>query len=435
MVKFSVAALSAVLICTSCLAQVNQKRCGTFDVMKYLEEKEPGYLNRVNAAFDNARRLAEANRNSRGISDTIYHIQLVFHVVYTAPEENIPDSVIYSQVDVLNEDYRRLNADTVKTRDIFKDIAADAGIDFHLATVDPDGNPTNGITRTHGSPTGFLGFEPFTDNVKRASSGGVDAWPTDRYLNVWVCNILGGLGVLGYSFPPDSAPNWPTGSNTDSMHQGVVLHYPAVGRNFHAPIDSTVAKGRSCTHEIGHYLGLRHIWGDGDCTADDGLDDTPDANAAHQQTCDTTSNTCPDSPTDFPDMIENYMDYSDDRCLNMFTMEQVGIMRAMLQTARAGVATVSVVTKVEKVENNFDLIDVFPNPSSGLVNLNAQVRNGRVYSYAFYNAMGQKLIEANDLSSYVNHRVIDFSNQPSGIYFAKISSGQQVVVKKFQVLR
>jgi hypothetical protein len=107
--------------------------------------------------------------------------------------------------------------------------------------------------------------------VKSAASGGKDAWPTDRYMNIWVCNVLNGFGILGYAFPPVDAPNWPANSTADSAKEGVVLHYPVVGRNFSAPIDPSVAAGKSAVHEVGHYLGLRHIWGDGDCTEDDGL--------------------------------------------------------------------------------------------------------------------------------------------------------------------
>ncbi len=423
------------LFLSTSFSQVIQKRCGTFDEMKVRDQQEPGYLQRVNACFDNAKAIADLNRSNRAAWDTIYRIRCVFHIVYTTPDENIPDSVIYSQIEVLNEDYRRQNADTVKTRAIFKDIAADAGIEFYLATTDPNGQPTNGITRTLGTP-GFLGFNPFTDDMKSTATGGIDAWPTDRYLNIWVCNVLNGLGVLGYAFPPDNAPNWPANSGTDSTKQGVVLHYPVVGRNFSAPIDATVAQGKSATHEIGHYLGLRHIWGDGDCTQDDGISDTPLSDAAHQQTCDTSSNTCPDSPTDFPDMIENYMDYSDDRCLNMFTQEQVGIMRAMLQTSRAGIATVVTATGIKN--NPYDIlqsVSVFPNPSKDQVTLNVQVKNGTVYSYEVFNAIGEKLFGEINIPAAENHHRFNLATQPSGIYLVKVVTAGGTVTKKVQLIR
>ena len=409
-------------------AQVNQNRCGTFDIMKYKEQQSSGYLQQVRQVFNQAQDLAQAQAHSRDAYDTIYNIRCVFHVVYQNVDENIPDSVIYSQIEVLNEDYRRLNADSFKTRGLFLPVAADARIQFQLATLDPDGNPTSGITRTVGNPQGFLGFSPFDDNVKSAALGGKDPWPTDRYLNIWVCSVLNGFGVLGYAYPPDNAPNWPNGSGSDSAKQGVVLHYPVVGRNFSTPIDATVAKGRSAVHEIGHYLGLRHIWGDGDCTEDDGLADTPDADAAHQQTCDTASNTCTEtSGPQVPDMIENFMDYSDDRCLNMFTYDQVGIMRAMLQTSRAGIADRIVETSIQ--DKTWETsIYVHPNPSNGMFEITFPKTTPADYQLEVFNTVGERIASQSGIVKYVT--TVDLSNHASGIYYVRLSSGSQSAIKK-----
>ncbi len=422
----------ALCLMASLFAQTYTKRCGSYDVIKSFDQQHPGYEQQVNTCFEKALQLAKSNRDNRSADDTIYRIRVVFHVVYTAPEENIPDSVIQSQIEVLNEDYRRTTADTVKTRDVFKPVAGDTHIEFVLATTDPDGNPTNGITRTQGAPTGFLGFEPFTDNVKTAATGGKDCWPTDRYLNVWVCNIMNGLGVLGYAFPPVNAPNWDAGSSTDSAHQGVVLHYPCVGRNFTAPIDPTVAGGRSAVHEIGHYLGLRHIWGDTTgCNKfdGDGIDDTPKASDAHQQTCDTTDNSCVDAPVDVPDMIENYMDYSDDRCLNMFTHHQIDVMHAMLQTSRAGIADVFVngATNIKDPQTPLAKISVYPNPAGNSLHITLPSQLSQV-QYTLLNALGEKL---ND-GILLNATTLDLSSQPAGIYFLRFMQGDQISVQKFQ---
>ncbi|MCW5906939.1 MAG: T9SS type A sorting domain-containing protein [Chitinophagales bacterium] len=423
--------LSMAAVCSlfSPSAQVVQNRCGTVDVIKHRDAENPGYQNRMNAAFDYAKQIAESRKDVRASNDTVYRIQCVFHVLYSTAAENIPDSVIYSQLEVLNEDYRRKNADTVKTRGIFSDVAADARIEFYLATTDPDGNPTTGITRTQGNP-GFLGYNPFQDNAKSNSAGGKDPWPTDRYLNIWVCNILNGLGVLGYAFPPSNAPGWPQGSTTDSTKQGVVLHYPVVGRNFASPIDPTVTMGRSAVHEIGHYLGLRHIWGDGNCSQDDGIDDTPLSDAAHQQTCDTTDNSCTDSPVDFPDMIENFMDYSDDRCLNMFTEGQVAIMHAMLQTSRAGIATVVTETSIKEPDVYFTRTELFPNPTNSFVTLQVNTKQAQSYSYELLNTLGEKLSSETAFSNGYHQQIIELSSYPAGIYFVRLSAGTQTVMKK-----
>lgn len=438
--KKGIAMFATCIFAVATYAQQSIQKCATVDVINYQESIMPGYKQRVADAFSATKQIADANKANRAADDTIYVVQCVFHVVYTAPEENIPDSVIYSQIEVLNEDYRRLNADTVKTRQIFANIVGDTRIQFELASVDPNGNPTTGITRAQGNPTGFLGFSPFDDGVKTAATGGVDAWPTDKYLNVWVCSIGNGiLGILGYAFPPTGAVNWPAGSETDSAHQGVVLHYPVVGRNFSAPIDATVTKGRSAVHEIGHYLGLRHIWGDGDCTEDDGLADTPDAIDANQQTCDTTMNTCTEAgPIQYPDMIENYMDYSDDRCLNAFTHDQIAIMRSTLQTSRYGIARRiheedSVSTSIKNTFAKLTNISVYPNPATGVVNFDVQMEQGIEYSIQVINALGEVVYASP--SSMLKNGMIDLSSKPTGIYYAKFSVGTQTLVKRLQIIR
>ena len=196
------------------------------------------------------------------------------------------------------------------------------------------------------------------DNVKSSSTGGVDAWDTSKYLNIWVCNIEDSfLGqVLGFAYPPtdvnevlenvdlDTVPDWPTEGFTQNQDlQGVVLHYPVVGSNNPQNQDDGISgneMGQTCVHEVGHYLGLRHIWGDpiggSGCSVDDGISDTPNQNAASQFTCNYNLNSCSDTPEDYPDMVENYMDYSSDACMNMFTNNQSIVMRSILELARPG---------------------------------------------------------------------------------------------------
>ena len=314
-------------------------------------------------------------RGANNFSET-YYIPVVFHIVWNQESQNLPDYVIESQVDVLNEDYRRLNENALDTRDEFLEFAGDANIEFFLANVDPEGNPTNGIIRTYTDRDEFLMFEDILSNeitldeVKFSISGGSDAWDTNKYLNIWVCNI-GALDILGldlgqvygYAYPPiniDEAlstieettiPDWPVDMLSDDQDvQGVVLHYTTVGRNNPAADEDGMNEnnlGRTAVHEVGHYLGLRHIWGDalaffGDdgCSVDDGIWDTPNASDQAGYVCDFTKNTCSGddfgSIDDLPDMVENYMDYSPGACQNLFTNGQINIMRTVLEISRTG---------------------------------------------------------------------------------------------------
>ena len=202
------------------------------------------------------------------------------------------------------------------------------------------------------------------------------------------------------------------------------MHYPVVGRENPAPIDQTVAKGRSAVHEIGHFLGLRHIWGDGDCTEDDGIDDTPDAADASQQTCNLNSNTCVETPFDFPDMIENYMDYSDDRCQNMFTKQQIDIMRYILRTSRAGIVAETVIqypASIAEIQNRLSA-KVYPNPANNAVTIELNENQTEGATYSLYNFFGQKIFNSGAILSRTT--VLNLSEFANGIYTLKIKSAE-----------
>ncbi|MEO1449469.1 MAG: GEVED domain-containing protein, partial [Bacteroidota bacterium] len=199
---------------------------------------------------------------------------------------------------------------------VFQGVACDTKIEFCLADTDPDGQPTSGITRTATTQT----FTVANNRVKFTSQGGHDAWPRNDYLNFWVCDIAG--GILGYAqFPGGPAA-------TD----GVVCDYLYTGDIGTATPPYNL--GRTATHEVGHWLNLRHIWGDGGCAIDDGVGDTPLAGNPNYTggACSFPGpNSCGSGPGDSPDMFQNYMDYSDDPCFNMFTQGQANRMRALFE--------------------------------------------------------------------------------------------------------
>ncbi|MBU1937253.1 zinc metalloprotease [bacterium] len=246
-------------------------------------------------------------------------IPVVVHVVYNNATQNISTAQIQSQIAVLNEDYRGLNADISTVPTVFQSFTVDARIEFQLAVRNPDCDSTTGITRTSTTVTSF------TDNdaVKYAASGGHDAWPRDSYLNIWVCNLSGDL--MGYAqFPGGPAA-------TD----GVVIDYQYFGNMGTAT--SPYDEGRTASHEIGHWLNLIHIWGDDAtaCWGTDNVDDTPNQ-AGYNIGCPAFPHiSCSNGPNG--DMFMDYMDYVDDDCMVMFTNGQSLRMDATLYGNRSDI--------------------------------------------------------------------------------------------------
>jgi len=409
--------------------------CYTTEVVNHYETMHPGYKDKINQAFAQNKTLLDQMHRSRGVNDdTLYKIPVVVHIVYTSPTENLPDSLVYSQIQVLNWDYNRWNEDAVQTRDVFKPIAGSMHIEFYLATTDPSGNPTSGIIRKAGTPAStFLGFNAFQDNVKLAAEGDA-AWNTDKYLNIWVCNLNTiPLGVLGYAYPPTGASNWPAGSETDSASQGVVIDYTAFGRNNPYVIDPGVVAGRTCVHETGHYLGLRHIWADeAACAEDDGIDDTPKAGDQTNFNCDTTKNTCVDVGIDYPDMIENYMDYSDERCQNMFTREQTDMMLLNLITLRPQLANKVVIGVGVNDLHGERYISIYPNPSSDFILIQFKSLLSMGTPISIFNSAGVKVREER-ITDETFKKQIDVRSFEPGIYYLQIANATENYRLKFSV--
>jgi hypothetical protein len=308
------------------------EKCASMHSRSYRIQQDPSLAARLQLSEQRAQQWLQQN-GSVLMRNGIVTIPVVVHLVYnpSIPESNIHDSLIYSQIQILNEDFGRYNADTSNTRDIFDSIAVNVGVQFCLSSVDPNGNPTTGINRVSSTTSHFL--TPFNNSVKSAAAGGADPWPADQYLNLWICDMSfnGSPFVLGYAqFPGD-----------DPATDGVVIQYNYIGRT-NDPNTAPSNLGRTTTHEVGHWLGLRHVWGDGDCTMDDFVCDTPDAVDQSNFDCNLSANTCDDLGNSFwglsnpPDMVENYMDYSADACMNMFSRGQRDRMWSFLSTDRIG---------------------------------------------------------------------------------------------------
>ncbi len=416
------------LICLNGFSQ-DFHRCYTHQALLEQEANNPGYLTHVNETFERAKLTGSQDR------EDVYTIPVVVHIVFNTPEENLPDSVIYNQIASLNADYRRLNLDAGNVRDTFNSIVGDTYINFELAAFDPDGNPTTGITRTNTAETSFfsLALSP-AEGVKSTAEGGIDPWDQSRYLNIWVCDmsLFGTVFLLGYATPPDGLPHWPDGS-VDGLSDGVVIQYEAFGSNNPNPLiaggGEVDVRGRTTTHEVGHYLGLRHIWGDGDCTQEDGVDDTPNAVDQSNQDCDIEKNTCTDDIGDLgdlPDMVENYMDYSAETCQNSFTLGQIELMRGVILTERFELIDNNPALSTESMTNDELKIQLYPNPSQGSVTLvmKGETEIIQVNLVAETGQVIQTLIPQN------GQKLIEFTQLPKGVYFVQISNNETIRTEK-----
>jgi hypothetical protein len=301
----------------SSIAQHDHRNCGSMEYLEQQKAADPGLESRMQQIRQEVQDWIANNPEQR--NQAVITIPVAFHVVWRTSAENIPDSKILAQIDVLNKDFARLNADAINTPSAFAGVAANTNIQFCLARRDPNGNPTNGIIRRQTTVTSFS----TNNNIKFNSAGGSDAWPRTSYMNFWSGNLSNGL--LGYAqFPGGN-------SSTD----GVVCLYSSIG----SPSDPGTATpyhlGRTATHEVGHWLGLYHIWGDANC-GDDLISDTPtQSNATSGCPSYPNSAGCSASPNPPGRMFMNYMDYSYDACMNMFTLGQSNVMNAVLNGTRS----------------------------------------------------------------------------------------------------
>ncbi|HPI54281.1 MAG TPA: M43 family zinc metalloprotease, partial [Chitinophagaceae bacterium] len=314
MKKFMLSLLGITILGTS-LSQA-QRICGSADHYQTMLHED--------AQFAQNRLLIEKQTEEATKNPTktrvVITIPVVFHIVYNTATQNVSDAQIASQLAVLNADYRKLNADWSNTPAAFQSLVADCEIQFCMAQQDPSGNATNGIVRKSTSVASFS----TNDAVKKSAQGGDDAWNSSKYLNIWVCNLSG--GVLGYAQFPGGA------AATD----GVVITYTGFGTTGTAA--APFNKGRTATHEVGHWLNLFHIWGDDGtaCTGSDLVGDTPNQGGENYG-CPTFPHVSCSNGTN-GDMFMNYMDYTDDACMYMFTAGQKARMTALFATGGSRVS-------------------------------------------------------------------------------------------------
>ncbi|MEX2484864.1 MAG: zinc-dependent metalloprotease [Brumimicrobium sp.] len=383
------------------LTSQEQMICGTNQIMS--DSSASDFYENANSIIS-----AHSNQNSNTKRSTLV-VPVVFHVVYNTADQNIPDSLIHHQLQVLNEDFKRLNSDTVNTPLSFKSIAGAMDIDFCLAQQDPDGNPTDGIVRVATSETFFPSVTSYNvpDPIKHDSSGGSDAWNTQQYMNIWICNLS---GSSGYTAPP---------GNFAPEDDGLVCHYEFIDK----VVQGDYGKGRVIVHEMGHWFFLKHIWGDDDgaCTGTDYINDTPNQ-AEWTGSCPTFPVIDSCSPSTPGIMFMNYMDYTIASCKNLFTEGQVDYMSngydALMTDYYTENKCVSTVSTDDYNSNN----KIFFDGKSIVVDF-----ENYFSSVEIYDMTGRKVHKSRLSKTHIHY----FTPTRKGIYIVKVvDESQRVTFKK-----
>jgi len=360
-----------------------------------------------------------ANLYASPVPDTsIITIPVVVHVVYNSAVQNISDAQIISQIDVLNKDYNGKNSDRKNIPSYFAALAGAGGFEFRLATIDPSGYSTTGIVRKQTSIQ-FFGTD---DRIKSSAIGGDDAWNRNKYLNIWVCNLAG--GILGYT----------SAVGASAEKDGVVIQYSVFGSV--GAVNAPFNLGRTTTHEVGHWLNLKHIWGDAYC-GDDEVDDTPKQRASNRGRPAGEKFTC--DMSGHGDMYMNFMDLTDDAGMFMFTQGQCKRMRALFNVGGArreilssnALTGVAITKPVETVLPTIvaKLINVFPNPAQSVITIDlGSTNNDAVNNITIFNNIGQPVMTQTIAGS---RSTINITRLNAGIYFIKTANGDSKTMARF----
>jgi len=381
-----------------------QLGCVTTEHTRLQVINDPLQANAIQQAETFIRQVLASPTTAR-LENGIIRIPVVIHNLYHTTDQKITDEQAVAQLELLNKAFRRQNADTVKTPAVFKSVAADCEIEFHLATSDPLKRSTSGIIRKYTPVTTWI----MDDKMKSSATMGADPWDSRLYLNIWVCPME---KFAGYSSMPGS----------DAKLDGIVIGLSAFG-----------AGQKTLIHEAGHWMGLKHIWGDEYC-GDDGVDDTP-KQASYTVGCPTTARvTCGNGP--LGDMYNNYMDFTNDGCMNLFTKGQKARMQAVFAPGAARNSLLSSAgldkpliyeSALPEEDPRWLQVKMYPNPvtTTLFIDFSYDVRwLGKTIFIS--NLVGQSV---NNVTISSKIQAIDVTNFKPGIYFLAAKNDQGVSMK------
>jgi hypothetical protein len=418
--------LPLLLLLSLSLYSVAQRDCRSVDYKQEMIRNSPGLAATVQEIEDFTRQRLQRSSvtvtgqpgttgsvGAKGI--TVIRIPVVVHILYSSSGQNISDAQVQSQIDVLNRDYRKLNADTAKIPGYYSALSADCGFQFELANIDTNGSATTGIIHKHTNVSSFQS----DDAIKFTARGGDDAWDRDRYLNLWVGNLTG--GILGYS----SFVGGPKATD------GVTILYTAFGTTGTATAPFNL--GRTATHEIGHWLNMIHVWGDTDCGNDE-VDDTPQQQAATRGNPSGIIISCGNTP--YGNLYMDYMDFTDDIGMHLFTYGQRNRMRTLfadsgfraplltsngLSGTSAPIGSTGSGTSSSGTTSNGLDLHVYPNPASSVVTLTTNEPASVGSLLEIYDQVGQRMmvVRISGTSSQLN-----ISSLPSGLYFIRVNGAK-----------
>ena len=388
----------------------SQKKCGTENKRFEALARNPGLLKERQIIEEFTKNWIDKVDAAKS-GQTVVKIPVVVHVVWRTADQNISDEQIKSQIDILNKDFRKLNSDANKTPAFFKNLVADVGIEFCLAARDPAGMVTNGITRTKTTVVDIGDKDRWFTTLR----GGKDPWNNKKYINIWVCEA--GEDLYGFAFLPGTAD--------PPEADGLVISSQYFGSTGTAIASFPNHKGRTTTHEMGHYFNLEHLWGpdDSECEEGDEVEDTP---LQFEATYDCASYPLKDvcSPTDNGILFFNYMDYVDDECMYMFTEGQKKRMNASLNGFRStllGQTNCSLSTSTEDnlTENQ---IQIYPNPASGYLQVISKNRSSEKPSTLYlFDFMGRMLQSKTSFGACT----FDIAGYSPGVYWLKVDDNPQ----------